>query len=129
MPRGGPCRRKAPRGHGNVANLAKAIMRVAAQERFGRHFTEMEGIWNFATPEDTEAVLRDARFEDVRCWMQQKRVQPAEPIAFMRTVTLGPHLKLLPEELQDEFVQEVAAEMGEPLVLDYVRLNIDARRP
>jgi len=33
----------------------------------------------------------------------------------------------LPEELRDPFVTEVMDRMGEPLVLDYVRLNIDAR--
>jgi trans-aconitate 2-methyltransferase len=116
-------------GKGNVARLATAIIQVAAQERFGRHFTEMEGIWNFATPDDTEAILGGAGFEEVRCWLQPKHVQPAQPIPFLRTVTLGPHLRRLPDELKDDFVAEVAAEMGEPLVLDYVRLNIEARRP
>jgi trans-aconitate 2-methyltransferase len=116
-------------GHGNVANLTRAIMRVAAQPRFGGHFTEMEGIWNFATAEDTEALLAELGFDDVRCWLQDKHVQPAEPIPFLETVTLGPHLQRLPEELRMPFTEEVAAEMGEPLVLDYVRLNIEARRP
>jgi trans-aconitate 2-methyltransferase len=116
-------------GAGNVASLTKVIIQVAADPRFGQHFTEMEGIWNFATPEDTEAILTEVGFEDVRCWLQPKQVQPAEPIAFLRTVTLGPHLKMLPEELQDEFVETVAEGMGEPVTLDYVRLNIEARRP
>jgi trans-aconitate 2-methyltransferase len=105
------------------------IMQVAAQPRYGQHFQNMEGIWNFATAEDTEVVLKGAGFEDVRCWLQAKNVKPTEPIPFLRTVTLGPHLQRLPEELRDPFVEEIAAGMGEPLVLDYVRLNIEARRP
>ena len=116
-------------GHGNVASLAEAIIEVAAQPRFAEHFAEMQGMWNFATAEDTEAVLSGVGFEDVRCWLQCKDVQPSEPIAFLETVTLGPHLERLPDELKAPFVADVAAGMGEPLVLDYVRLNIEARRP
>lgn len=116
-------------GAGNVASLARAIIEVAAQPRFAEHFTEMRGMWNFATAEDTEAVLRGAGFEQVRCWLQRKEVQPAQPIDFLATVTLGPQLERLPDELKQPFVADVAAQMGEPLVLDYVRLNIEARKP
>ena len=35
----------------------------------------------------------------------------------------------LPEELHDEFVDAVLGSMPRPLMLDYVRLNISARRP
>jgi len=35
----------------------------------------------------------------------------------------------LPEALRDDYVREVVARCGEPFQLDYVRLNIDARRP
>ena len=54
---------------------------------------------------------------------------PSEPRAYLRAVTLGPHLDRLPAKLREPFVEAIAAAMGEPLVLDYVRLNIDARRP
>lgn len=116
-------------GSGNVASLAQAIAEVAAQPRFAKHFADMKPMLNFATPEDTEALLGEIGFEDVRCWLQPKNVTPAEPLAFLATVTLGPQLERLPDELNNPFVNEVAAEMGEPLVLDYVRLNIEARRP
>jgi trans-aconitate 2-methyltransferase len=116
-------------GAGNVASLAEVIIEVAAQPRFAERFTEMRAMWNFATAEDTETVLRGAGFEHVHCWLQRKYVQPAEPIAFLETVTLGPHLERLPDELKAPFVADVAAGMGKPLVLDYVRLNIEARKP
>ena len=48
---------------------------------------------------------------------------------FLQTVTLGAHLELISRELHGEFVNAVAEELGEPIELDYVRLNIDARRP
>jgi trans-aconitate 2-methyltransferase len=116
-------------GKGNVAALVRVIVEVAGDPRFEPHFRGFEGGWNFAAPDETEERLRAAGFEDVRCWLQSKHVQPAEPMAFLRTVTLGQHLSRLPEELQDPFADEVAARMGEPLELEYVRLNLEARRP
>ncbi len=116
-------------GHGNVASLVKVIAEVAAQPRYGEHFEGMSSGLNFATAEETEARLDAAGFEDVRCWLQRKDTRPAEPKAFLATVTLGPQLERLPDDLKDPFVEEVAVAMGEPLVLDYVRLNIEARRP
>jgi trans-aconitate 2-methyltransferase len=116
-------------GHGNVASLVAVIAEVGAQPRYAEHFAGMSGGLNFATPEDTEARLRAAGFDDIRCWLQRKDTRPTEPRAFLATVTLGPQLERLPDELKDPFVDEVAAGMGEPLVLDYVRLNIEARRP
>jgi trans-aconitate 2-methyltransferase len=116
-------------GHGNVARLTEAIIEVAAQPRFSRHFEGMEGAWNFATPEDTQEVLRGAGFGEVRCWLEKKHVRPTRPLEFLAVATLGPHLERLPNELKDPFVAEVASRMGEPLVLEYVRLNIEAARP
>jgi trans-aconitate 2-methyltransferase len=115
-------------GKGNVASLAEAIAEVGAQERYAKHFAGMRGIWNFADPEETEALLQDIGFEEVRCWLQRKDVRPSQPIAFLSTVTLGPHLERLPDGWRDPFVTEIADRMGEPLVLDYVRLNIEAWR-
>jgi len=115
-------------GKGNVASLVRVLIDVVAPDRFASHFGDFERIWNFATAEETEDRLRAAGFEDVNCWLQEKRVQPEELVAFLRTVTLGPHLAHLPEDLRDPFAQAVADAMGEPLELDYVRLNISARR-
>ena len=42
------------------------------------------------------------------------------------TIVLGPHVQQLPEELRDPFMDDVLAVLGEPVVVDYVRLNIDA---
>jgi trans-aconitate 2-methyltransferase len=116
-------------GHGNVASLIAVIAEVGSQPRFAEHFSGMSSGLNFATPEDTAARLGAAGFEDTRCWLQRKDTRPTEPKAFLATVTLGPQLERLPEELKEPFVDEIAAAMGEPLVLDYVRLNIEARRP
>lgn len=116
-------------GAGNVASLAGAILAVAAREPFAGRFDEMPAMWNFATAEDTERRLAAAEFEDARAWLEPKPLEPEHPLEFLSTVTLGPHLERLPAELRDGFTHGVASEMGEPLKLDYVRLNMTARRP
>lgn len=39
---------------------------------------------------------------------------------------LGPHVQQLPPVLREPFMDDVLAELGEPVIVDYVRLNIDA---
>ena len=114
---------------GRVAAHAAAIAKVAAQPRFASHLRQAEGLWNFAGPEETEARLRAAGFGEQRCWLEPKPVQPADPLAFVSTVTLGPILAQLPEELHQPFAEAVLAASPQPLTLDYVRLNIEAVAP
>jgi trans-aconitate 2-methyltransferase len=113
-------------GHGNVAEHARAIAAVAVDPEYGQHLGGAKGLWNFATPEETEPRLEAAGFEGVRCWLQPKPVQPAQPLEFVSTVTLGPVLAQLPEEKRRPFAEAVLAQEGDPLVLNYVRLNIEA---
>ncbi len=115
-------------GEGNVEEHARAIVTVAGRPEFASHFEGMEVLWNFASPSETEERLRRAGFEDVHCWRQDKPVQPEDPYAFTTTVTMGPHLGLLPEELRRPFAEAVLELEGDPLILNYVRLNIEARR-
>jgi len=93
---------------------------------YGQHLSGAKAPWNFASPEETEPRLADAGFEDARCWLQPKPVQPGDPLAFVTTVTLGPILDQLPEAKRQPFAEAVLALHDEPLVLDYVRLNIEA---
>jgi trans-aconitate 2-methyltransferase len=116
-------------GDGNVAEHAKAIAAVATRPEYLPHFEGMAAMWNFAAPEPTEARLRAAGFSAARCWLQPKPYTPAEPLRFTMTVTLGPHLARLPEELRRPFAEAVLELCEQPLTLDYVRLNIEAGVP
>jgi trans-aconitate 2-methyltransferase len=116
-------------GSGNVAQHAQHIVSVATRPEFIEHFQNMTVMWNFATPEETEERLRNAGFDQVRCWLEDKPVQPEEPYAFTTTVTMGPHLARLPEEKRRAFAEAVLELEGDPLTLNYVRLNIEASRP
>jgi trans-aconitate 2-methyltransferase len=116
-------------GMGNVAHLGEVIFSVAESGEYGKYLAAVPKAWNFRSAEETAPVLEEVGFVDVRCWLEPKEVRPEEPLAFLRTVSLGPYMRVLPEELRDPFVAEVLERMGEPLILRYIRLNIDARAP
>lgn len=115
-------------GEGNVAEHAKMIAEVAAQPEFAAHLGQMTGIWNFAAPDETERRLLAAGFAEARCWLEPKPVTPERPLEFTSTVTLGPLLAQLPEELRQPFAEAILERSPKPLTLDYVRLNIEAQR-
>ena len=115
-------------GKGNIDAFRRLADEVAAEPPYASHMEDFVGPWNYAAPEDTEARLRAAGFEEVRCWLQPWPVSPGDPVAYARTVCLGNHLEALPEDLRAPYAEEVVRRSGEPLVLEYVRLNIDARR-
>ena len=52
----------------------------------------------------------------------------SDPRDFVSTVCLVRHLDPLPEELRTTFVDRVLERAGVPLTLQYVRLNMLARR-
>jgi len=85
---------------------------------------------HFASPADTERRLNASGFADVRCWLHHEptTIAPGAPlVAYLRTVCLRQHVEMLSADDRDPFVREVAQRLGEP-VIDYVRLNITARR-
>jgi trans-aconitate 2-methyltransferase len=116
-------------GAGNVERFHAVLHEVSAEEPFAEYLGGWQGPWHFADPASTALRLETAGFEDVSCWLHPWPVVPDEPAAFIETVCLGHHLERLPEELRPAFVQRMVERCGDPLTLDYMRLNIDARRP
>ncbi len=94
-------------GHGNVAKVLAAIDR-----REATHF--------FAKPEDTERRLRDAGFTAARAWLEPKPTTVADPETYVSAVCLHGDPRAA------ELAPKVVAALGDPPVIDYVRLNIDA---
>ena len=113
-------------GLGNIDAFRRAADDVAAENPFSPYFESWQRPWNYASAEDTAARLVRAGFTDVEAWLQPKRVAPGR--AFVETVCLLRHLEPLPEELRGPFVDRVLGRVVEPLVLDYVRLNMSAQR-
>ena len=113
-------------GEGNIDAFRIAGQEIAHREPYAEYLGDTDQLWNYAGPEQTEARLRAAGFDDARCWLEPWPVHPPEPETFARTVCLGAHVERLPEELRDQFVADVLATQPESLRLEYVRLNIEA---
>lgn len=115
-------------GRGNIDAFRTLADTVAGEAPFAEHFTDWKRPWNYATDTETAERLRRAGFVDVHTWLEPKSVTPEDPRAFIQTVCLVRHLDPLPEDLRGAFVDRVLERSGEPFVLDYVRLNMTARR-
>lgn len=114
---------------GNVAEFKRAIEAAEGDERFAPYLRGMPDVSNFASVGDTQDRLTRAGFHVEQVWLERKTVEPREPREFIRAVGLSKHMPRLPEELRPALVDAVVDSMPRPMVLQYVRLNISARRP
>jgi len=108
-------------GSGNIASIQAVLATIG---------DGWLGDVHFETPEATARRLAAAGFVDIETWLQPEptRFERGEPFeTYLRTVVLGSHVARLPPSERDAFVSEVAGRLGNP-VIDYVRLNITARR-
>jgi trans-aconitate 2-methyltransferase len=108
-------------GAGNIASV-KAVLATVGDGWLGDA--------HYETAEATAERLRAAGFVEVETWLHPEptRFEPGEPLeTFLRTVILGQHVDRLPPRERDAFVHAVASRLPEP-VIDYVRLNVVARR-
>ena len=107
--------------HGNITRLLEAVRSVGA---------ERAGTWLYAGPEDTRRRLAAAGFTDVEVWTHPEPtpIDPGEPLeTYLATVCLRAHVADMADEARHAFLVQVMEAMPEP-VIDYVRLNISARR-
>jgi trans-aconitate 2-methyltransferase len=113
-------------GEGNIDGLRGCTRAVTRRDPYAEHFNDFRAPWNYAAPEQTRERLLRAGFAEAECWLQPAPLTPQHPREFLATIVLGPHVQQLPADLREPFMDEVLAELGEPVVVDYVRLNIDA---
>jgi trans-aconitate 2-methyltransferase len=113
-------------GEGNIDILRGKVGAVLAREPYAAHFRDWRPPWNYAAAEQTRARLLSAGFAEAECWLQPAPREPERPREFLSTIVLGPHVQRLPEELRERFMDDALSVVGEPVVVDYVRLNIDA---
>jgi trans-aconitate 2-methyltransferase len=113
-------------GEGNIDELRGRAATVVRREPYAEHFRGWRAPWNYASAVDSSERLQRTGFRDARCWLTPAPAQPEHPRQFLATIVLGPHVQLLPQDLREPFVDDVLAVLGEPVLVDYVRLNIDA---
>ncbi|HSZ13837.1 MAG TPA: class I SAM-dependent methyltransferase [Solirubrobacteraceae bacterium] len=113
-------------GEGNIDVLRGKANEVRDRDPYAEHFAGWQPPWNYAGPNVTRARLLAAGFDAAECWLEPAPREPEDPRAFLSQIVLGPHVQQLPEPLREPFMDDVLAALGEPVVVDYVRLNIDA---
>jgi trans-aconitate 2-methyltransferase len=116
-------------GEGNIAEVERAVDALAGYERFAPYLRGEHQAWNYASVGDTELRLARAGFERALAWLEPWPVEPRDPRRYLATVVLPWHLERLPPPLRDDFIDAVLGSAPRPLVIEYVRLNISARRP
>jgi trans-aconitate 2-methyltransferase len=116
-------------GRGNNARFGAAAARVAAEPPFAAHLGSWRPPSRFDDPDAAAAALAAAGFADVEAWLEPKDVDPPDGRGFLDGSCLPCFRERLPESLHEPFAERVLAELGEPLHLDYVRLNLSATRP
>lgn len=108
-------------GPGNIASVTDLLGGIGDAWR---------GPWTYATPAETEQRLAAAGFTGIECWLNDETTHFASSEAleaFLETVVLWPYLERLPEAEREAFIDLVVGRLPGP-TLDYVRLNIVARR-
>jgi trans-aconitate 2-methyltransferase len=116
-------------GDGNLARIRETENRVIARAPYAQHLEHPPRRLSFPTVERTSELLAGAGFEHVECRIKARTVTPDDPLTYLRTINLGSTVQALPAGLADAFVNDVIAELGSPVEIDYVRLDIDAVRP
>lgn len=123
-------------GEGNIDRVIRHGDVVAAREPYSPYLSHLGSWHRRAGAEETADLLRAAGFEKVRAWLTPSPQEFAGRDAFetfLLTVVLGRQRALLPRALHAPYAHDVVDEyerrQGGRYVLDYVRLNIEARRP
>jgi trans-aconitate methyltransferase len=133
----------SPGGHfvaqcGAVGNLSRLRSRTAemrARSEYARAFEGFGEPWFYAAPKDTEGRLSRAGFAQAEAWTEPAPTpfdSAASFAEFVSKVVLRDELaRLANDEERGRYLAELvqaAADDDPPFTLDYVRLNIDARR-
>jgi trans-aconitate 2-methyltransferase len=108
-------------GVGNIASVRAALAQLGVV-RDGTYF---------ATPAETERRLAASGFVDAHAWLQPEPTpfDSAEALGtYLATIVIRAPLAALPETERPAFVRAVVQRLPR-LQIDYVRLNIVARRP
>jgi trans-aconitate methyltransferase len=124
---------------GGGPNLARIHARAAgllAEAPYQERFIGWRDPWNFQNDASTRERLERAGFTDVHTALELAPTVIADRErykAFLRTVILRAHVARIGDEaLAEQFLErmtELGAEDVPAFSLDYVRLNLEARRP
>ena len=122
-------------GAGNLHRLLERASRLMQEPEYAPHFQGWRDPWTFAGADVTAQYLQASGFVAVKTWIESAPVSlggPATFAEFIAVVCIRHHLDRLPAPLRQPFTNALTATFEDddpPFVLDYQRLNIEARTP
>jgi trans-aconitate 2-methyltransferase len=107
-------------GAGNTERLANVLRHLGY---------DLEEDKLFAGADETRSRLERAGFDRIECWLHDEPtpIPPDDLELYLRTICLGSVLERIPAEERDDVVRRAAERLPDGTI-DYVRLNIRARR-
>ena len=99
-----------------------------ARAPFARVLRGLAAAVDLCRRQETAERLMRAGFTEIETWLEDRPHADGGRPPFHGDGCLVRHLDPLPAQLRGAFVDEVIGQLAEPLVLDYVRLNMRARR-
>ena len=122
-------------GGPNVEMIRARTTRVLEERSaYAACFRDFQEPWYYASPEQTTGRLKRIGFVDAEAWLQSAPTVISDPPRyreFLRTILLRAHIAKLPPDGQDYLLDrmtELAAHDDPPFMIDYWRLNIDAKK-
>jgi trans-aconitate methyltransferase len=121
--------------HGNVERPLSVIFKIMQYVQFKEYFVNWKPTWYFPMPEETERLLRKARFRDIQVNLSKKFTffPDRESFAiFVKSAIMNPFLGYIRDsKKRDEFLNAFLSDLeylGQPRLLDFMLLSIFARK-
>lgn len=123
-------------GAGNIHRFLTRAQALMASPAYSPFFHDFESPWELSDASTAATRLKHAGFEAIEASLEEAPTQfstPQEFQQFVANVILHRQLERLPTaELRESFLSAVTSQSAKddpPLLLDYWRLNLQARKP
>lgn len=123
-------------GGDNIARLMEATHTVEGRRPFSGYLDGTAEFRKYRSAAEAREAMERAGWREVRASVFESPVRfedQDDATLYLRTIILQRHVAALPEEHQEQFLQDVIDEtvrrFGEPFAADYVRLDLWAVRP
>ena len=122
-------------GGGNLARLKRRVSIMRSDEPFRRYLEHFDEVAHYEAVEPTVARMNTAGFTNIEAALHPEPASFPDATTyknFVRSVNLHRYIAKFPPEVEEDFVERLAAQASKddpPYTLDYVRLTVRATRP
>jgi trans-aconitate 2-methyltransferase len=122
-------------GYGNLSKIHTLMNQIKELSEFKIYFLNWKEPWYFAKPEDTEKLLKQIGFKNIKVYLSDGTTtftNRTSYSSFVETAIIKPFLEYLPnEQIKRSFLKTFLDNIEQSRLawtLDYVRLNIVAQK-